>query len=765
MSQYNSSVKRYPVDVRLFLASVTIGMALSFGLGVFFGPSPSLESLEVFQSRNSLSTTSPPPQDSTTPDFKEQIKGSKRLPTQHLADLGIKVDEDGNDSPDHQPAGQHLLVDMKNIEADFLNSEPRLTNAMVEAVKAGGLTLLSYHCHTLIPAGVSCVGVLLESHISFHTWPDEGVITLDLFTCGESPLVPVVPVLEKLFGIPRINAETGLLETIETLWSHELRGFRKREDRQNHYLDLQSDLGLWITSPLDTQYKKEIVSVQTPYQRVDIWDVKDRDDTPSHSDGMKHGLSREDPRWLTSEVASPERHLFVNGTLQSLSHSEREFHETLVQPAMFAHPNPISVAVLGGGEGAALREVLKHNTVKHVKMIDIDEMFVDIAKEHLKTFSDCSDLVGSTDSCFDDPRVELIFQDARKYFVDNYGPGKKLAEFDVVIVDNNLRDDYNGGDNFYDDKSFIASLYASLTDDGVIGTQIGTAPNIHDPRADMGVYSNREVMFNMIENDPATAVMSVYEESHCGFLEPIAFMVMCKSTKCRQEWYAPTDVTDYSIYNRVKKSKSGERTLVHYDGSTQHSFKFPPKAWETVYCRREPTPVECAFIHIPIKALLFDVDHEDASKSSFTLELKDDGKSAVFANVDMPKGSYIMPTDLASSFLISDSSVKELQQHSEIDGTPAPVLQNFVQFVEDNGHASLTEGSASNIVEIGASHLIRKVDKEEDANVGRLLPSDVKRPVYSPVYDRHRLSFDVFLVAKRDIKAGEEITKYVNTWQ
>ncbi len=53
------------------------------------------------------------------------------------------------------------------------------------------------------PAGVSCVCVILESHISFHTWSEEGVVTLDLFTCGDNPLLPVVPKLEKLFGVPK----------------------------------------------------------------------------------------------------------------------------------------------------------------------------------------------------------------------------------------------------------------------------------------------------------------------------------------------------------------------------------------------------------------------------------------------------------------------------------------------------------------------------------------------------------------------------------
>ncbi|EEC45063.1 predicted protein, partial [Phaeodactylum tricornutum CCAP 1055/1] len=80
--------------------------------------------------------------------------------------------------------GQHLLIDIEDVDTEFLDSEQHLAQAMVDLITLSGLTLLSYHCHALLPTGVSCVGVLLESHISFHTWPKSGVIALDLFTCG-----------------------------------------------------------------------------------------------------------------------------------------------------------------------------------------------------------------------------------------------------------------------------------------------------------------------------------------------------------------------------------------------------------------------------------------------------------------------------------------------------------------------------------------------------------------------------------------------------
>ena len=140
------------------------------------------------------------------------------------------------DESQHLPAGQHLLVDIANVSYSFLNSEVRLAQAMIDVVNLSKLTLLSYHCHSLIPVGVSCVGVLLESHVSFHTWPVEGVITLDLFTCGSGRLVPVLPIIERLFAIPREDVDSTGVEdnSPKVKWSHSLRGFRDGEEERNY---------------------------------------------------------------------------------------------------------------------------------------------------------------------------------------------------------------------------------------------------------------------------------------------------------------------------------------------------------------------------------------------------------------------------------------------------------------------------------------------------------------------------------------------------
>ncbi len=122
--------------------------------------------------------------------------------------------------------------------------------------------------------------------------------------------------------------------------------------------------------------------------------------------------------------------------MQSRRSGDAAYHEALVHPAMFAHVNPKRVAIIGGGEGATLREVLKHKTVEKVVMIDIDEQMVALSREYLPEWSDCSMLEGSSGSgnCFEDSRVELYCEDAFAWFIDRYGENAG-EPFDVVIMD------------------------------------------------------------------------------------------------------------------------------------------------------------------------------------------------------------------------------------------------------------------------------------------------------------------------------------------
>lgn len=164
-------------------------------------------------------------------------------------------DEDEEDVPN--PSGEHLMVDFKHVSAEFLNSEHRLAQAMVDLVNAADLTLLSYHCHGLTPAGVSCVGVLLQGYVSFHTWPVEGVITFDLYVGGNTPIISAVPTIQQLFGVPRTaTMPNEAMARPEMRWAHKLRGFRFHPDDTSIFSG--TDLGNYIVGDMSAIYKKEV---------------------------------------------------------------------------------------------------------------------------------------------------------------------------------------------------------------------------------------------------------------------------------------------------------------------------------------------------------------------------------------------------------------------------------------------------------------------------------------------------------------------------
>ena len=100
-------------------------------------------------------------------------------------------------------AGAHLLVDLWG--ATRLDDIAFIRETFEEAIEEAGATLLHIHLHHFTPNdGVSGVAVLAESHISIHTWPENGYAALDVFMCGDADPQKAVPVLERAFRPERI---------------------------------------------------------------------------------------------------------------------------------------------------------------------------------------------------------------------------------------------------------------------------------------------------------------------------------------------------------------------------------------------------------------------------------------------------------------------------------------------------------------------------------------------------------------------------------
>jgi len=482
---------------------------------------------------------------------------------------------DEEDDGEHLPAGQHLLVDIDGIEADFLNSEERLATAMVDLVNDSGLTLLSYHCHGLSPAGVSCAGVLLESHVSFHTWPAEGVITLDLFTCGCTSLLNSMKLVERLFAIPR-NGPEGPQPTV--LWAYKRRGFKDQISELPHNKP---------GSPRDTfaypigihgmDYKKDVASAElSPNKHAFVYDYIQRphQNTDSYMKSLSNDGSYEAQH---PELFSPNRLFYYNGVFKSSSLGNAEAFESLVHPSMLAHPDPKKVLVYGSATGATLREVLKHNTVTEVTVVSVDTGLVEFARQYLPSWNDCSGF-GLAKNCFDDARVK---------FVDVVAPG---AKFDVVVVDTDFFD------GFYS-QGFLGSLVSSLSEQGVAAFHVSK-----DRPADLamvlpngskhGVLDTQRSNFMAELKGAGFVETKEYREKQVGFPEPRNYVVAFKGNYLK--WGLNEAQINREIVRRTAVSTSGVSSLEFFDGAKMSTYSHSTDGKGGLDCISSPTEQVCA---------------------------------------------------------------------------------------------------------------------------------------------------------------------------
>ena len=142
-----------------------------------------------------------------------------------------------------------------------------------------------------------------------------------------------------------------------------------------------------------------------------------------HGYALAGSLYRGQTKFQTIEVAeSPKfgKMLILDGKIQSAALDEHIYHEALVHPAMLLHPNPRRILILGGGEGATLREVLRYRMVEEAVMVDLDEEVVNLCQQHLPEWSA---------GAFEDTRATFVYEDAGQFLQ------RPIGLFDVIIQD------------------------------------------------------------------------------------------------------------------------------------------------------------------------------------------------------------------------------------------------------------------------------------------------------------------------------------------
>ncbi len=232
------------------------------------------------------------------------------------------------------------------------------------------------------------------------------------------------------------------------------------------------------------------------------------------------------------------RCLVLDGKTQSAQSDEFIYHQSLVQPAMVAHPNPEKVFIAGGGEGATIREVLRHNTVKRAVMVDLDQEVVEVCQKYLPEHHQ---------GAFDDPRLELKFDDASAFLRDTD------ERFDVIVLD--LSDPMDGGPAYLlYTLDFYTMVLDRLAPGGLMVTQSGPASLINQTE----VYTAINYTLNQVF--PTVAPYSANIQS---FGETWGFNIASLGPN-------PADFTPDEVDARLKQR--GIAPMDFYDGVTNQSI-------------------------------------------------------------------------------------------------------------------------------------------------------------------------------------------------
>ncbi|MHB1797740.1 MAG: spermine/spermidine synthase domain-containing protein [Vulcanimicrobiaceae bacterium] len=151
--------------------------------------------------------------------------------------------------------------------------------------------------------------------------------------------------------------------------------------------------------------------------------------------------------------------LILDGDTQSAQNDEKIYHEALVHPALAGTADRSEVLILGGGEGATLREVLRHPGVKRCTMVDIDGDVVELSKKYLPEWSA---------GAFTDPRARVVISDALAFLARDTG------RYGAIVSDLTEPLEDSPSNPLFSDDVF-RNIKARLREDGVYVLQASTA--------------------------------------------------------------------------------------------------------------------------------------------------------------------------------------------------------------------------------------------------------------------------------------------------
>ncbi len=334
--------------------------------------------------------------------------------------------------------GNHILVEFMNCDPHIMNDVAGIERDMVAAAEKANATVINSTFHHFSPWGVSGVVVIQESHLAIHTWPEYGYAAVDLFTCGDMDAWISFDFLKEAFKSQSYSAIEMKRGSVNLLTRNDFDMTTMRQKAGEWRNPEFFTRNVWFTDKDDFQalslrFTGEVFfDVQSPFQRVRI------------IESYKYG-----------------KMLALDDMVMTTIEDEFHYHEMISHPALFTHGNAKNILVIGGGDGGTVREILRHEGVEKVTMVEIDGEVITACKEHLPQIA----------AAFDDPRLELIVDDGIA-FIKNAAP----ESYDLVIVDGS--DPVGPAEGLFS-VEFYTNCYNSLTKDGILVAQ-GESPKFNE---------------------------------------------------------------------------------------------------------------------------------------------------------------------------------------------------------------------------------------------------------------------------------------------
>ena len=226
--------------------------------------------------------------------------------------------------------GEHITLDIIGTKKEY---DPSVFERVINDIaKAANVTILNVSRYKFEPQGFTILALLAESHISFHTFPEKGIISFDFFTCGNISPSVAVEIIKKEFKYDRIVKKEF------------------NRDTKSLYRDIYSSPGLhksYVVNDVLEDFKSKVG------QHIEIFDLE------------QFGKS-----------------LFIDNEIQVATNDEHLYSSTFVNAGLKLNKDKENAAIIGGGDGGVARECISKG-FSFIDWFELDSEVVDVCNKHL----------------------------------------------------------------------------------------------------------------------------------------------------------------------------------------------------------------------------------------------------------------------------------------------------------------------------------------------------------------------------------------------